>query len=114
MGDAFGWNFRHAHFHEEGRRTLYKAYGIKFAVIVQGRAGKFDLKNTVINVVAGLGLLSFITIFCDFILLNYVQERKLVKDKKFEVLDYGTVFKGLFTIMASVTNTGALKWDYQG
>ena len=37
--DTSGWNFRHAHFHEEGRRTLYKAYGIKFMVIVQGRAG---------------------------------------------------------------------------
>ena len=41
-------------------------------------AGKFSLKNTVINVVAGLGLISFITMFCDFILLNYVSERKVV------------------------------------
>ena len=40
--------------------------------------GKFSLKNTVINVVAGLGLISFITMFCDFILLNYVSERKVV------------------------------------
>ena len=38
--DTSGWNFRHAHFHEEGRRTLYKAYGIKFMVLVQGRAGE--------------------------------------------------------------------------
>jgi hypothetical protein len=37
--DNSGWNFRHAHFHEEGRRTLYKAYGIKFVVIVHERAG---------------------------------------------------------------------------
>ena len=57
---------------------MYKAYGIKFVVIVQGRAGKFHLKNTVINIVAGLGLISFITMFCDFILLNYVSERKIV------------------------------------
>ena len=42
-------------------------------------AGKFSLKNTVINVVAGLGLISFITMFCDFILLNYVSERNVVK-----------------------------------
>jgi len=41
--------------------------------------GKFDLKNTVINIVAGLGLLSFITMFCDFILLNYVSERSIVR-----------------------------------
>ena len=37
--DTSGWNFRHAHYHEEGRRTLYKAYGIKFVIIVQGMAG---------------------------------------------------------------------------
>ena len=79
MQDTSGWNFRHAHFHEEGRRTLYKAYGIKFVVIVQGRAGKFHLKNTVINIVAGLGLISFITMFCDFIILNYVSERKVLR-----------------------------------
>ena len=41
--------------------------------------GKFDLKNVVINIVAGLGLLSFISMFCDFILLNYVNERFLVR-----------------------------------
>ena len=45
-------------------------------------AGKFDLKNTVINIVAGLGLLSFITMFCDFVLLNYVKERKIVSTVK--------------------------------
>ena len=44
-----------------------------------GSSGKFDLKNTVINIVAGLGLLSFITMFCDFILLNYVSDRKIVR-----------------------------------
>lgn len=27
--DDFGWNFRHAKYHEEHRRTLYKMYGIK-------------------------------------------------------------------------------------
>ncbi len=27
--DDFGWNFRHAKYHEENRRTLYKMYGIK-------------------------------------------------------------------------------------
>ena len=45
---------------------------------LQGMAGKFSLKNTVINVVAGLGLISFITMFCDFSLLNYVSERNVV------------------------------------
>jgi len=101
--DTSGWNFRHAHYHEEGRRTLYKAYGIKFVIIVQGIAGKFSLKNTVINVVAGLGLISFITMFCDFILLNYVSERKVIKEKKFDVLDKQELVRGMMAII-SVTN----------
>ena len=40
------------------------------------------MKNTVINIVAGLGLLSFITMFCDFVLLHYVKERKIVSHRK--------------------------------
>ena len=73
-----------------------------------------------INIVAGLGLLSFITMFCDFILLNYVSERKIVrrqngnlktskindsqvKQKKFEVIDRHQVLTDLLSIM-TVTN----------
>ena len=86
---------------------MYKAYGVKFVIIVQGRAGmigcinsnfcifkiligKFDLKNTVINIVAGLGLLSFITMFCDFVLLNYVDDRKIVSIM--DIVLVGTIF----------------------
>ncbi len=76
--DATGWNFRHAYFHEENRRTLIKAYGLKFLLVIDGRAGKFDLKNTVIVLVTGLGLLGLSTMFCDFVLLNYSPERKKV------------------------------------
>ena len=37
--DTYGWNFRHALYHEENRRTLVKAYGLKFLVVVDGRSG---------------------------------------------------------------------------
>ena len=47
--DSFGWNFRHAHFHEEGRRTLYKAFGVKFVIIVQGRAGTININYNNVN-----------------------------------------------------------------
>ena len=77
--DDYGWNFRHAFYHEENRRTLVKSYGLKFLLVVDGRAGKFDLKNTVIVLVTGLGLLGLSTMFCDFVLLNYSPERKKVK-----------------------------------
>ena len=76
--DDYGWNFRHAFYHEENRRTLIKAYGLKFLIVVDGRASKFDLKNTVIVLVTGIGLLGLSTMFCDFVLLNYSPERKKV------------------------------------
>ncbi len=79
--DTYGWNFRHAYYHEENRRTLVKAYGLKFIVVVDGRAAKFDLKNTVIVLVTGLGLLGLSTMFCDFILLNYSNDRRRVSRK---------------------------------
>ncbi len=41
-----GWNFRHAHFHEDSRRTLVKVFGLRFVITVDGTAGKFSLRNT--------------------------------------------------------------------
>ena len=88
------------------------------------------MKNTVINIVAGLGLISFITMFCDFIMLNYVSERKIVglhlfefesleiffsciqiKQKKFEVLDRRMMFSGL---MALVSVTSGMNGRQEG
>eukprot|EP00095_Tigriopus_kingsejongensis_P001162 maker-scaffold350_size199587-snap-gene-0.24 protein:Tk01162 transcript:maker-scaffold350_size199587-snap-gene-0.24-mRNA-1 annotation:"hypothetical protein DAPPUDRAFT_206200" len=73
--DDYGWNFRYALYHEENRRTLVKAYGLKFLLIINGRASKFNLKNAIIVLVTGVGLLGLTTMFCDFVLLNYAQER---------------------------------------
>ena len=38
-------------------------------------SGKFSLKNTVTAIFAGLGLLTFVTMVCDLILLNYTSEK---------------------------------------
>ena len=38
--DDFGWNFRHAKYHEENRRTLYKMYGIKVSEWWNGKEGR--------------------------------------------------------------------------
>ena len=66
--------------------------------------GKFDLKNVVINIVAGLGLLSFISMFCDFILLNYVNERFLVRtlyiQKSF-----------VWIVEVSLPSSSSLRWN---
>ena len=85
--DTTGWNFRIANYHEENRRTLIKAYGIKFLISVNGKAGKFDLKNTVILIVTGMGLLGLANVLCDFVLLNFSNrfQREVVKKKYEEV-----------------------------
>ena len=79
--DDFGWNFRHAKYHEEHRRSLYKMYGIKFIVNVEGQGGKFNLKNTILNIGSGLALLGVSTVVCDFLLM-YIKEKGVVKKKK--------------------------------
>merc|ERR1739844_228989 len=86
MGDNFGWNFRHAKYHEENRRSLFKMYGIKFIVTVEGRGGKFNLKNTILNIGSGLALLGVTTIVCDFLLM-YIKEKGMVKQKKYDYID---------------------------
>ena len=83
--DSSGWNFRHGMYHEENRRTLIKSYGLKFLLNVTGKAGKFDLTNTVIILVTGLGLMGFANILCDFFLLHCSSKiREQVKEKKYE------------------------------
>ena len=86
--DDTGWNFRHAKYHEENRRTLIKAYGLKFLINVSGNAGKFDLTKTVIILITGLGLMGLANVLCDFVLLNCSNEfRKQVIEKKYAAIN---------------------------
>ena len=41
-------------------RDLYKAYGVRFLVTVQGTAGKFSIVPLLLNVASGLALLSVV------------------------------------------------------
>ena len=87
--DDTGWNFRHAKYHEENRRTLIKAYGIKFLLNVSGNGGKFNLTKTVIILVTGLGLMGIANILCDFVLLGCSPEfREQVMEKKYEEVNH--------------------------
>uniref|UniRef100_A0A8C8MH72 P2X purinoceptor n=1 Tax=Oncorhynchus tshawytscha TaxID=74940 RepID=A0A8C8MH72_ONCTS len=62
---APGYNFRFAKYYKttDGRetRTLIKAYGIRFDVIVFGTAGKFNMVPTIVNVGAALTFLSLVS-----------------------------------------------------
>ncbi|XP_059938538.1 P2X purinoceptor 5 isoform X3 [Mesoplodon densirostris] len=58
---ASGYNFRFAKYYRDAAgvelRTLFKAYGIRFDVMVNGKAGKFNIVPTVINVGSGVALM---------------------------------------------------------
>jgi len=90
--EGSGWNFRHAYYHELHRRTLFKAYGLKFIINVEGQARKFSLKNTVLNVGNGLALLGITTVLCEFVLMYFIKESKSVAMKKYDyVKDSGGI-----------------------
>ncbi len=83
------WNFRHALFHEDTKRTLIKAYGLRFVVVVNGIASKFSLRNTILNVGNGLALLGVTTVVCEFFLLYFAKEKKNVAEKKYDYIGSG-------------------------
>jgi len=68
-----GWNFRYAYYYGDSR-TLYKAIGIRFVLLVNGSAGKFNFVPLAIKVGSGLGLLAIVSLlyfYCLSILLSY-------------------------------------------
>ncbi|OQV17891.1 P2X purinoceptor 4 [Hypsibius exemplaris] len=93
---AKGWNFRYANYwtdtesqnHTVQRRTLVKAYGIRFIFYVYGVAGKFNMVPFFTNLGAGLALLGLAVIFCDIAILYCSKKRNFYKENKYyEVKD---------------------------
>merc|ERR1712083_568836 len=81
-----GSNFRHADYFNQNRRTLIKAYGLTFIVNVHGSAGKFSIVPTLLNLGAGLALLSVATIICDIVVLYCHSKRVFYKSAKFQLV----------------------------
>lgn len=82
-----GYNFRYAHYYKienVTKRTLVKAYGIQFIIVVQGRAGKFNVVPLMLNIGSGLALLSLASIMCDIIMLYVLKSRNFYKEKKYQ------------------------------
>ncbi|KAM5188644.1 P2X purinoceptor 4 isoform 3-T3 [Callospermophilus lateralis] len=78
------------------QRTLIKAYGIRFDIIVFGKAGKFDIIPTMINIGSGLALLGVATVLCDVIVLYCMKKRYYYREKKYKyVEDYEQGLGGL-------------------
>ncbi|ETE58178.1 P2X purinoceptor 1, partial [Ophiophagus hannah] len=59
-----GYNFRYARYYREnGRdmRILYKVFGIRFDILVNGKAGKFDIIPTMTTIGSGIGIFGVYT-----------------------------------------------------
>lgn len=82
-----GWNFRYAHYYNDTARTLFKAYGIKFDILVNGRGGKFNIVPLLINVGAGLGLFAAQGFLCDIVILYFMKNSNIYKNEKYESID---------------------------
>ncbi|KAM5273496.1 P2X purinoceptor 5 [Ctenodactylus gundi] len=83
-----GYNFRFARYYRDPSgvefRNLMKAYGIRFDVIVNGKAGKFNIIPTIINVGSGVALMGAGAFFCDLVLIYIIKKREFYRDKKYE------------------------------
>ncbi|XP_034728238.1 P2X purinoceptor 4b [Etheostoma cragini] len=83
---APGYNFRFAKYYKtqdgEETRTLIKAYGIRFDVIVFGTAGKFGIVPTIVNLAAALSFLSLVPVVTDWFMLSCTRKRDLYKKHK--------------------------------
>ncbi|XP_078716767.1 P2X purinoceptor 5-like [Lampetra fluviatilis] len=91
---ATGYNFRFGRYYQVNgveHRTLMKVYGIRFDVMVHGKAGKFNIAPTLANVGAGLALLGVGVFLCDLVLLYISKKSPFYRKRKYEeasVADY--------------------------
>ncbi|XP_006641067.1 P2X purinoceptor 5 [Lepisosteus oculatus] len=83
-----GYNFRYVKYFRDATgaefRNLTKAYGIRFDIMVNGKAGKFNIIPTIINVGSGLALMGAGAFFCDLVLLYMMKKSTFYRARKFE------------------------------
>ncbi|XP_072319002.1 P2X purinoceptor 3b [Eucyclogobius newberryi] len=111
-----GYNFRFAKYYKMDNgtdyRTLIKAYAIRFDVLVNGNAGKFDMIPTLINMVAAFTSVGVGTVLCDIILLNFLKGAEQYKAKKFEEVSddplHDSQSNGLCRSQLSLRNTDTI------
>ncbi|MGH0151452.1 UNVERIFIED_CONTAM: hypothetical protein FKN15_024102 [Acipenser sinensis] len=86
-------------------RTLIKAYGIRFDVMVYGKAGKFDIIPTMINIGSGLALPGVATVLCDVIVLH-ILKKTFYREKKYKyVEDYDLAALNVTKIIKTINQT---------
>ncbi|XP_011615583.1 P2X purinoceptor 5 isoform X2 [Takifugu rubripes] len=87
-----GYNFRFTRYYKDQNgqtyRTLYKVYGIRFDIMINGQAGKFSIVPTLIAIGSGLALLGAGAFACDMILLYMMNTSSYYREKKFEIINF--------------------------
>ncbi|XP_063341714.1 P2X purinoceptor 1 isoform X4 [Pelmatolapia mariae] len=89
-GASVGYNFRFARHYMEDKiqkRTLLKVFGIRFDIIVQSLARKFDIIPTLTAIGSGVGIFGVATVVCDLVLLYLLPKREFYKNMKFKYTD---------------------------
>nr|XP_057936504.1 P2X purinoceptor 5-like isoform X2 [Doryrhamphus excisus] len=85
---AVGFNFRHVRYYKnaagESYRSQFKVYGVRFNIMVNGRAGMFSIVPTAISVGSGLALMGAGVFLCDMILLYLMKNGTAYRERKFE------------------------------
>jgi len=87
---APGYNFRYANYFVQDNvlhRTLIKAYGIRFMILVYGEGGKFSVIPLFLNLGSGLALLGIATVLCDVVVLYVLQKKYFYREKKYLFVD---------------------------
>ncbi|XP_078361024.1 P2X purinoceptor 4-like isoform X1 [Oculina patagonica] len=87
---APGYNFRYSNYFVQDNvlhRSLIKAYGIRFMVMVYGEGGKFSAIPLFLNLGSGLALLSIATVLCDIVVLYVLQKKYFYREKKYLLVD---------------------------
>ncbi|XP_072271726.1 P2X purinoceptor 1 [Pyxicephalus adspersus] len=82
-----GFNFRHARYYKDKdvkKRTLFKVFGIRFDILVNGAGGKFNIIPTMTTIGSGIGIFGVATVVCDLMLLHVLPKRNYYKEKKFK------------------------------
>ncbi|KAM7398441.1 hypothetical protein PAMA_006379 [Pampus argenteus] len=87
-----GYNFRYARYYKDENgtnyRTLFKVYGIRFDIMINGKAGKFNIVPTIIAIGSGLALIGAGAFACDMILLYMMNTSSFYRERKFEIINF--------------------------
>ncbi|KAF4072986.1 hypothetical protein AMELA_G00253820 [Ameiurus melas] len=85
-----GYNFRFARYYRyadgETNRSLFKVYGIRFDIMVNGEARKFSIVPTVVNIGSGVALMGVGVFCCDMILIYMMHGSSFYRQRKFETV----------------------------